>query len=68
MKILDTFGGSMSSVIACYRRGYDVTCIELDSTYYEKAKRRVENEIAQPLLFDVKETRQEVEETLLFED
>ena len=68
MKILDTFGGSMSSVIACYRGGYEVTCIELDSTYYEKAKRRVENEIAQPFLFDVKETRQEAEETFLFED
>ena len=67
MKILDTFGGSMSSVIACYRGGYDVTCIEMDSIYYEKAKKRVENEISQAFLFDVKETLQ-IKESSLWDD
>lgn len=66
MKILDTFGGSMSSVIASYRGGYDITCIELDSTFYEKSKKRVLEEISQPFLFDVRETMQP-EETLLFD-
>lgn len=66
MKILDTFGGSMSSVIASYRGGYEITCIELDSVYYEKAKKRVLEEIAQPFLFAMTPEEKDVE-CLLFE-
>lgn len=51
MKILDTHGGSMSSMIACYRGGYEATCIEMDEIYYEKAKSRLIEESRQ-LSFD----------------
>lgn len=50
-KILDTFGGSMSSMIACYRGGYEAVCIELDENYYEKAKQRLQIEASQGRLF-----------------
>jgi len=41
--ILDTHGGSMSSVIACINLGFDITCIEKDPDYFEAAKQRIEN-------------------------
>lgn len=49
--ILDTHGGSMSSVIACIDGGFDVTCIELDSDYFETAVKRVKNHVDQLDLF-----------------
>ena len=51
MKILDTHGGSMSSMIVCHRGGYEATCIEMDKTYYEKAKQRLIEEVQQGSLF-----------------
>lgn len=48
--ILDTHGGSMSSVIAAYDMGYDITCIELDKYYYEIGVNRVKAFIAQNTL------------------
>ncbi len=50
-KILDTHGGSMSSVIAAIKGGFDITCFELDKDYYEKAKERIENFISQENMF-----------------
>jgi site-specific DNA-methyltransferase (adenine-specific) len=46
-KILDTHGGSMSSVIACLDMGYKITCFELDKDYYNLAKLRIENHLSQ---------------------
>lgn len=51
-KILDTHGGSMSSVIACLEMGFDITCYELDKDYFESAKLRIEQYLAQTKLFD----------------
>lgn len=51
MRILDTHGGSMSSMIACHRGGYEATCIEMDKTYYDKAKKRLHEEVMQGSLF-----------------
>lgn len=40
-RILDTHGGSMSHAIAAHNHGYDLTIIEKDEEYYEKAKKRL---------------------------
>lgn len=45
--ILDTHGGSMSSVIACIDGGFDMTCIELDPDYFEAGVKRVKNYMSQ---------------------
>lgn len=55
-KILDTHGGSMSSVIAAIKGGFDITCFEIDKDYYEKAKERIENFISQENMFAEKPT------------
>lgn len=41
-KILDTHLGSMSSVIACYEMGFDITGSELDAKYYKAGIERFE--------------------------
>lgn len=46
-KILDTHGGSMSSVLACLDMGYKITCFELDEDYYNLAKLRIQNHLSQ---------------------
>lgn len=46
-KILDTHGGSMSSVLACLDMGYTITCFELDEDYYNLAKLRIQNHLSQ---------------------
>ena len=51
MSILDTFGGSMSSMIACYGGGYSATCIEIDPDYYAKGLDRLRREAMQERLF-----------------
>lgn len=50
-RIIDTHGGSMSSMIACYKGGYEATCIELDKDYYKAARARLELETKQMKLF-----------------
>ena len=40
MKILDTHGGSMSSVISADKAGLEMVCCELDSDYFNKAVER----------------------------
>jgi len=50
-KILDTHGGSMSSVIACIQMGFDYMAFEIDQDYFQAAKKRIENELSQTDLF-----------------
>ena len=50
-KILDTHGGSMSSVIACLNMGYEITCTELDADYFNAGVARVKQSQAQDKLF-----------------
>jgi site-specific DNA-methyltransferase (adenine-specific) len=46
-KILDTHVGSASSLIACYRAGYDFMGFEIDEHYYRAANERLQAEMAQ---------------------
>ena len=50
--ILDTHGGSASSLIACYDMGFDAVGFELDKDYYEASKKRLEEFMAQGRLFN----------------
>ncbi len=50
-RILDTHGGSMSSVIACLNMGYEVACCELAPDYFQCAMRRVEQSQMQQRMF-----------------
>lgn len=50
--ILDTHCGSASSLIACYRLGFDYIACELDEDYYKLSCKRLEDEKAQ-LRFDL---------------
>jgi len=51
-KIIDTHGGSMSSVIACYDFGIaEMVCCEIDKDYFEAGKKRFEIHKAQGKLF-----------------
>ena len=50
-KILDTHGGSMSSVIASLNLGYEIVCSELDVDYYNAGVARVIQSQAQDKLF-----------------
>ena len=50
-KILDTHGGSMSSMIACHYGGFDAVCCELDKDYFEAGKLRFEKETSQLAMF-----------------
>ena len=50
-KILDTHGGSMSHAIAAHNLGYELTIIEKDEEYYEKAKARLREHQKQLKIF-----------------
>lgn len=50
--ILDTHVGSGSSLIAAHRRNHKFVGFEIDPTYYETAKARIENETAQMSMFN----------------
>ena len=50
-RILDPFGGSMSSVLACIDMGFDIDCYELDPDYYFASKKRIENHVQQLPIF-----------------
>lgn len=50
-KILDTHGGSMSSVIACLEMGFDIWCYELDPDYYKAAMKRIDQYKSQLKIF-----------------
>lgn len=51
-KILDTHGGSMSSVIAAIDMGFDITCCEIDKDYFNAAVKRIKEHIAQLDMFN----------------
>lgn len=50
-KILDTHVGSASSLIACYRKGFEFVGFELDTHYFKLARERLQTEMAQQNLF-----------------
>ncbi|MBP6456632.1 MAG: site-specific DNA-methyltransferase [Chitinophagaceae bacterium] len=50
-KILDTHLGSGSIAIACHDYNFELTACELDPEYFEKAKQRIINHVAQQSLF-----------------
>lgn len=63
-KILDTHGGSGSSVIACLDLGFPIVWIEKDEDYYASALERIRIFNAQGKLFD--EPKKEAEQGGLF--
>jgi len=67
-RILDTHGGSMSSVIAAINLGFDITCIEKDKDYFEAAKQRIENHEKQPRMFDMPLSQPEQKELAILEE
>lgn len=52
-KILDTHVGSASSLIACYKNGFDYTGFEKDPYYYDLANKRLTEYKSQITLFDL---------------
>ena len=50
-KILDTHGGSMSSVIACIDGGFDMVCLEIDKEYFDAGVKRVKHHSRQLYMF-----------------
>jgi len=66
-KILDTHGGSGSSVIACLDMGYSITWIEKDEDYFNAALKRIKDFAAQPKL-PMDDTPEPVEQWLGFEE
>ncbi len=57
-KILDTHGGSFSHAIACDIEGFDLDICELDPDYFAAGKKRFENHLLQPRMFDAEPTPQ----------
>lgn len=53
--ILDTHVGSASSLIACRNTNHKYVGFEIDKTYYELAKKRLDQETAQMNIFDFME-------------
>jgi len=51
-RILDTHGGSFSSVVACIDLGFPIVCIEKDEGYFEASLARVREFALQPRLFE----------------
>jgi len=58
-RILDTHGGSMSSVIAALKMGFEITCTELDPDYFAAGVERVQNSQRQETLFTPSPPKQE---------
>jgi len=53
--ILDTHGGSMSSVISALKNNLSITCCEIDKEYFMNAKKRIETYLSQGDMFAVKQ-------------
>ncbi len=51
MRILDTHGGSMSSVISAMKNEMEITCYEIDEDYFNAGKKRIKNYLAQGNMF-----------------
>jgi len=60
-KILDTHGGSFSHAIACDIEGFGLDICELDPDYFAAGKKRFENHLLQPRMFDAEPTPQPVQ-------
>jgi len=63
--VLDTHGGSGSSVIACLDLGFPIVWIEKDEYYYDSALERIKTFHAQGKLFD--EPKKEIKEQDMFQ-
>lgn len=50
-KILDTHGGSFSSVIACLEMGFEYIAFEIDKDYYYNGLKRINDYLSQPKMF-----------------
>ena len=50
-KILDTHGGSCSSVVACIDYGFEYLAIEKDKDYYEASLKRIDKELQKIKMF-----------------
>lgn len=50
-KILDTHLGSGSIAIACHYFGCELTATEINTTYYEKAQKRIKEQTCQATMF-----------------
>jgi len=57
--ILDTHVGSGSSLIACHNTNHKYVGFEIDETYYNLAKKRIERESAQLNIFDLMNQQKE---------
>lgn len=76
-KILDTHVGSASSLVSCYKNGFDYVGIEKDPYNYELAKKRLDDFKSQITLFDcgldrnhseyLQAAEDEIEATTLFD-
>ena len=55
--ILDTHVGSASSLVACHRTRHKYVGFEIDPTYYNLAKDRLDAETAQMTIFDFMEDK-----------
>jgi site-specific DNA-methyltransferase (adenine-specific) len=51
MKILDTYAGSMSSVISALKNDMQITAYEIDSDYFNAGKQRIETYLQQGNMF-----------------
>jgi len=49
--VLDCFGGSMSTALACINTKRQIISCELDKEYYDKAIQRIKNHVSQQKLF-----------------
>ena len=58
-KILDTHVGSASSLIACHDLGFQYVGFEIDTDYYNLAKKRLEQETAQMNILDLMKMQDE---------
>ena len=52
-RILDTHAGSASSLVACHACGYEAWGFEIDRTYYEQAKNRLQEAKNQVSIFEL---------------
>lgn len=64
-RILDTHGGSCSSVIAAIDMGFSIDAYELDPDYYAQALKRIQTHELQPRLIPTEQEPQPMQAVLL---
>lgn len=62
--ILDTHAGSASSLVACHNTGHRFVGFEINKTYYEKAKKRLDNAMQQMNIFSINQETEPKQLTL----